>query len=404
MRYQNWDVLIFPDQSKVPQQEFKTSCQIVQDSEIFDPDRLISVLPTVTCFIPSLKAGNAFRVSIHSWEKPEYTHHSLGLKKSKSISFEARVYIDVIIDEPRSKLFDDNGPWPIIIDREIGLDTHQKPKALKFPAFHKELVSQSYWSPVDDLGRIKVVITECIAREDAGYQFERIKNMLSFSFQHAPLHLLEISSIAWPNLAMWRRVTGAFSQNLPTNNRINGGEGHESCSKSPQLFTSPTGSAYAGAVLSQLVCNTKEVANDYNEPDNIALSSWQQSSDGHASQDDTRTSTCTFCLPNLDSLSSESESKTSLEQYESMAPVVTSRIKRKRLNDELASPSEFTSTGEYITTGNDGIYSLSMPDLSLFDFRGLRDSEGLCDMEPSVCNDSQVFHDKDLCTFTSRSS
>ncbi len=31
MRYQNWDVLIFPDLSKIPFQEFKTSCSVIQD-------------------------------------------------------------------------------------------------------------------------------------------------------------------------------------------------------------------------------------------------------------------------------------------------------------------------------------------------------------------------------------
>jgi hypothetical protein len=31
MRYQNWDVLLFPDLSKIPLQEFKTSCSVIQD-------------------------------------------------------------------------------------------------------------------------------------------------------------------------------------------------------------------------------------------------------------------------------------------------------------------------------------------------------------------------------------
>jgi hypothetical protein len=31
MRYQNWDVLIFPERSKVPLQEFKTQCLVTQD-------------------------------------------------------------------------------------------------------------------------------------------------------------------------------------------------------------------------------------------------------------------------------------------------------------------------------------------------------------------------------------
>ena len=31
MRYQTWDVLVFPDHCKIPLQEFKTSCQVIQD-------------------------------------------------------------------------------------------------------------------------------------------------------------------------------------------------------------------------------------------------------------------------------------------------------------------------------------------------------------------------------------
>lgn len=101
---------------------------------------------------------------------------------------------------------------------------------MKFPTFHNELLSQSYWNAGDDLGRIKLVIAEGFARDSLTYPFERIKNVVSFSFQHAPLgeyllvpllraaHLnkgytdmvlevLETSSIAWPNAAMWRQVS-----------------------------------------------------------------------------------------------------------------------------------------------------------------------------------------------------
>jgi hypothetical protein len=55
------------------------------------------------------------------------------------------------------------------------------------PAFHNELLSQSHWNPGDDLGRIKVVIAEGFARDNPTYPFERKKNIVSFSFQHAPL-------------------------------------------------------------------------------------------------------------------------------------------------------------------------------------------------------------------------
>ena len=32
MRYEDWDVLLFPQGSKVPMKEFKTSCHVVQDA------------------------------------------------------------------------------------------------------------------------------------------------------------------------------------------------------------------------------------------------------------------------------------------------------------------------------------------------------------------------------------
>ncbi|KAG0651172.1 hypothetical protein D0Z07_2359 [Hyphodiscus hymeniophilus] len=74
---------------------------------------------------------------------------------------------------------------------------------LHFPTFHHELLSQSYWNAGDDLGRMKVVISEGRSGQDIG--FEVMKNIVSFSFQHAPL------AIAWPNPAMFRRPQPAVS-------------------------------------------------------------------------------------------------------------------------------------------------------------------------------------------------
>lgn len=116
MRYQNWDVLVFPDLSKIPQQEFKTACQVIQDQGTYFitlPFTLLltlkiltrleshisqinpHLLPTVTSFIPGLPAGEAFRISIHSWENPDISRYALNLKKTSDIvMFEARVFID----------------------------------------------------------------------------------------------------------------------------------------------------------------------------------------------------------------------------------------------------------------------------------------------------------------------
>jgi hypothetical protein len=58
---------------------------------------------------------------------------------------------------------------------------------LKFPAFHHELLTQSYWNAGDELGRIKVVIAEGCCRDPLSTTLDRIKNIVGFSFQHAPL-------------------------------------------------------------------------------------------------------------------------------------------------------------------------------------------------------------------------
>lgn len=54
------------------------------------------LIPTVTCFIPSLPAGESFRISIHSWQNPEasrYVHH-ISSRHAERVMFEARVFVD----------------------------------------------------------------------------------------------------------------------------------------------------------------------------------------------------------------------------------------------------------------------------------------------------------------------
>lgn len=53
--------------------------------------------------------------------------------------------------------------------------------------FQKEILQQNYWSPADDLGRIKLVISEGFPRDSLSMPIERVKNLVAFSFQHAPL-------------------------------------------------------------------------------------------------------------------------------------------------------------------------------------------------------------------------
>ncbi|KAI9642218.1 hypothetical protein NHQ30_009020 [Ciborinia camelliae] len=208
MRYQNWDVLMFPNElCKIPLQEFKTSCQVVQDPEVHHSQSTALLLPTVTCFVPSLAAGEPFRISIHSWQNPEASRyiHQISSRHAEHVMFEARVFVDGRI--AGTKLFHRNGPWPTVLETSIELDKQGDFKKLEFPAFHRELLSQSYWNPGDDLGRVKVVVSEGFPIDNISMPFERVKNLVAFSFQHAPLDVLEASSIAWPNATMWRQIS-----------------------------------------------------------------------------------------------------------------------------------------------------------------------------------------------------
>ena len=53
------------------------------------------LLPTVTCFVPALRYGQPFRLSIHSWETPEPSQYLRSYSKhAAEVVFEARVFID----------------------------------------------------------------------------------------------------------------------------------------------------------------------------------------------------------------------------------------------------------------------------------------------------------------------
>lgn len=125
MRYQHWDVLLFPGDSKIPIQEFDTKCYALQQGRevssfhLRTPEVMLTngqasslqglefngnnyesmvVLPTLTCFVASLERGSSFRVSIHSWEKPKASSLLLSFKTAEEmVLFEAKIYVDGIL-------------------------------------------------------------------------------------------------------------------------------------------------------------------------------------------------------------------------------------------------------------------------------------------------------------------
>ncbi len=61
---------------------------------------------------------------------------------------------------------------------------------LRFPKFHKEILQQPDWEPGELIGRVKVVLAEGVVRENtppapSAARFDRLRDIVAFSFQHA---------------------------------------------------------------------------------------------------------------------------------------------------------------------------------------------------------------------------
>lgn len=73
-------------------------------------------------------------------------------------------------------------------DSTVEMDKTGNQECLRFPPFHQQVLAQQWWSPGEDTGRVKLVISEGIAPgQNPSSGFRRVKNLLTFSFQHAPL-------------------------------------------------------------------------------------------------------------------------------------------------------------------------------------------------------------------------
>lgn len=72
----------------------------------------------------------------------------------------------------------------VVFDKDGNIDN------LRFPPFHEEMLTQGMWQAGENMGRIKVLIAEGLFTEqpsDGKQPFERVRNVVAFSFQHAPL-------------------------------------------------------------------------------------------------------------------------------------------------------------------------------------------------------------------------
>lgn len=68
MRFQNWDVLLFPagdsseEANHIPLREFRTACYVEHAA-----DGTHRPTPLLTTFVPSLPRDAPFQISLHSW-------------------------------------------------------------------------------------------------------------------------------------------------------------------------------------------------------------------------------------------------------------------------------------------------------------------------------------------------
>lgn len=72
------------------------------------------------------------------------------------------------------------------------MDKDGKHDQLRFPPFHTEVLTQTWANPAQNVGRIKVIIAEGFNHGLGMSAFEKTKNLVSFSFQHAPLRKAEM--------------------------------------------------------------------------------------------------------------------------------------------------------------------------------------------------------------------
>ncbi|ETN46139.1 uncharacterized protein HMPREF1541_00323 [Cyphellophora europaea CBS 101466] len=253
MRYQSWDVLLFPGQSRIPIQEFNTACHILCQqagqlaaSKWAPPEdpfvtkyESMTKTPILTCFIASLPVGSSFRVSIHSWARPSASSILKSRKaQDEPIAFQARLYIDGALQSTR--VFREGNVWPEVIDGRY----HEPDAELAFPVFHPEILQQPRWEPGEKVGRIQLILTEGVLREASDLQasackitFDGLRDVVAFSFQHAPQDVLEYSGIAWPNARLFETKTQSTRQPGPISTRTVSLTGHEAHAHSPQRST-----------------------------------------------------------------------------------------------------------------------------------------------------------------------
>ncbi|KAL5396116.1 hypothetical protein PMIN02_003477 [Paraphaeosphaeria minitans] len=199
MRYDNWDVILFPKDSAVPIQEFRTAFYSTQNEHGRQ-------LPTLTCYIASLPAAAPFRISIHLWVAP--AKPSTLIESRRKHSQKVVFAIQLIVDGDRvfHAFYDATSRWPQEIDQRRIATYPQQPASqrgpfLEFPPFHQDVLTQASWNAREHSGRIRLLLSEQLIGKNtnSGEPDLGVANdIVCFDFQHAPQDILEQAGISWP--------------------------------------------------------------------------------------------------------------------------------------------------------------------------------------------------------------
>ncbi|KAG9665534.1 hypothetical protein KCU95_g18501, partial [Aureobasidium melanogenum] len=183
MRFENWDILLFPQVSSTPIQEFRTEC--------FGIVTPIGLSPTLNAYIPSLPRGTPFKISLHSWSKPVIS--SPQFVRGNRIILAMHVAIDGKSVAVQKINPDGNFPHQVF---------HSAASRLLFPPFHQAMRDQLQLHIADNVGRITVCLSEGYFYEAAStgrHHFSPVKDIITFKWIHAPQNLLRKAGVAWPD-------------------------------------------------------------------------------------------------------------------------------------------------------------------------------------------------------------
>ncbi|KAI5359407.1 hypothetical protein Slin15195_G070340 [Septoria linicola] len=200
MRFEDWDVLLFPgggQDAHIPLQEFCVECYAITDDRLLKGETITA--PLMTGFVASLEPGRPFSISLHSWRPKPFSFRPAAETRAKAPQvWQFKVIVDGEVRCADTMTADVQ--WPKVIHEATAHAAHDgNPEQLLFPPFHEDRIRERQWHPYGDKGRIKIEIAEgFLQKRDGHTEFVKLTVHAIFNFLHAPMNILRDCGKAWP--------------------------------------------------------------------------------------------------------------------------------------------------------------------------------------------------------------